>query len=316
MEKILLFYKYIAIEDTHAIMRWQRELCGRLALKGRIILATEGINATLGGTQESVHAYKEAMTAHPFFGDIDFKESPGSADHFPRLAIKIKQEIVKMGINPALLSARDAGKHLTVHEAHARISQKTENTVLLDGRNSYESRIGTFTGAITPPIKNFRDFPDYIQNNKELFDDKDVIMFCTGGIRCERASAYVKAHTTAKNVYQIEGGIHRYTDAYPDGHFRGKNYVFDARISMKITDEILSTCDFCTTPCDEYTNCINAQCNKQVLICPPCLPTVHNTCSSQCTQLVLAGLVTIRVIFRNQSQSLSHDTDSGQHTPR
>ena len=316
MEKILLFYKYVAIEDPHSIMRWQRELCERLAIKGRIILAKEGINATVGGTYQSLVSYQKAMLAHPLFDAIDFKDSPGSAEHFPRLSIKIKQEIVKFNIDPTILSARDAGEHLSVQQAHAMIGQKTENLLLLDGRNAYESRIGTFTGAITPDIQNFRDFPEYIQENKDLFDGKDIIMFCTGGIRCERASAYVKTHTQAKNVYQIYGGIHRYTEAYPDGHFRGKNYVFDARIGMKITDDILGTCDFCTTPCDDYTNCINAECNKQILVCLTCLPQVHNTCSPRCSELVQTGQVNIRILPRTLPQSLSHDTDSEQHSPR
>ncbi len=119
-------------------------------------------------------------------------------------------------------------------------------------------------------------------------------MFCTGGIRCERASAYVKKAGVAKKVYHIKGGIHRYVEEFPNGFFRGKNYVFDARISIKANDDILATCDFCPTPYDTFSNCINAECNKQIIICPDCEPKVHNTCSTTCSELVLAGKVNIR----------------------
>jgi predicted sulfurtransferase len=295
MGKILLFYKYIDIDKPEAIMAWQRELCQALGLKGRIIIAHEGINGTVGGTIEATERYKQAMLNHELFNDVDFKESNGGAEYFPKLQIKVKNEIVCLRLDTQEVSYKNAGKHLTPKEAHKLIESSPEDLVVLDGRNNYESKIGTFENAITPDINNFRDFPEYIDKNLDQFKDKQVLMFCTGGIRCERASAYLKLKGIAKDVYQIKGGIHRYTEEFPDGYFRGKNYVFDARIAMKVTDEILAQCEVCCTIYDEYTNCVNAECNKQIIVCQTCIKTYHNTCSEKCLNLVKASQVNVRI---------------------
>jgi predicted sulfurtransferase len=233
------------------------------------------------------------MRENPLFTDIDFKESPGSDTFFPRLRIVVKEEIVRLGINPTELSSKNGGQHLTPAETHALISNNP-NLVLLDGRNAYESAVGTFKGAIKPQIKNFRDFPDYIDKNLEQFQGKEVLMFCTGGIRCERASAYLKSKDVAQNVYQLEGGIVRYIEQFPEGHFRGKNYVFDARITTAPNNDILGSCYLCATPCDDMTNCLNAQCNLQHISCKICIEHYGNCCSIQCQQLVREQKVRIR----------------------
>lgn len=298
MHTVTLFYQYSLIKEPNALAAAQRKLCTKLGLKGRIIIACEGINGTLGGTRAAITAYQQEMLKHPLFAAIDFKDNPGHPDYFPRLSIKVKEEIVKMGISPEKLSAEDAGVHLSPQEAHALLDSNPEDLIILDGRNNYESRIGTFRKAVTPDIDNFRDFPAYIDNHTEQFKDKRVLMFCTGGIRCERASAYVKSKGVAKEVYQITGGIVRYVEQFPDGHFRGKNYVFDARVAVKVNDDILGSCDSCGIPYDEYTNCVNAFCNKQILSCPDCLKQLKNTCSERCAQLVQSQQVVIRTIDR------------------
>lgn len=296
MGKILLFYKYIDIQYPEQVKKWQFEICQSLGLRGRIILAHEGINGTVGGSPEATQAYVEAMNAHPLFGNIDFKEAPGGSDYFPRLRIVVKKEIVHLGIDPTQLSAKNAGKHLTPAQAHELIKQKPDNLVILDGRNNFEARIGKFEGAITPDINYFREFPAYIDQHAEQFKDKQVLMYCTGGIRCERASAYLKEKGITQEVYQIEGGIDRYVQAYPDGFFRGKNYVFDARVAVKVNDDILTSCDICQTPYDDYTNCLNAECNKQYIACEPCITVLENCCSTQCQRLVEAKNVVVRKI--------------------
>lgn len=296
MGKILLFYKYVDIIYPEQIKKWQFKLCRELNLTGRIILAHEGINATLGGTNEAIDAYKNEVAHHPLFGGIDFKESPGNADHFPRLRIVVKDEIVRLGLDTKTITPKNGGKHLTPEETHALLQNKPKDLVILDGRNYFEARIGTFKDAITPNINHFREFPEYIDQNLEQFKDKEVLMFCTGGIRCERASTYLKIKGVAKEVYQVEGGIHRYIEKFPDGFFRGKNYVFDARVAVKVNDDILSNCDLCNVPYDEYTNCLNAECNKQYLGCPACIEKLNNTCSEICQELVANKKVVIRTI--------------------
>jgi predicted sulfurtransferase len=306
MGKILLFYKYVDINNPNLMADWQRELCQQLHLKGRIFIAQEGINATVGGSEANIGTYLKAMSEHPLFHDIDYKESPGSEDYFPRLQVTVKKEIVRLGLDSELINAKNGGKHLTPEQAHQLIAQKPENLVILDGRNNYESRIGTFQDAITPDIDTFKEFPEYIDNNLEQFKDKQVLMFCTGGIRCERASAYLKSKQVTQEVYQISGGIHRYIEQFPDGYFRGKNYVFDGRIAVKVNDDILANCFVCNKTYDEYTNCINAECNKQIIVCDSCVVDYHNTCSAICLELVKAGKVKIRKIAAKVTLPLDH----------
>ncbi|CDK30956.1 rhodanese-related sulfurtransferase [Candidatus Babela massiliensis] len=302
MGKILLYYKYVSIENPESVVLWQKELCQSLGLTGRIIVAQEGINGTLGGEDKAIENYKSQMINHHQFGhlfnDIDFKESSGSSNHFPRLRIVLKNEIVRLGLDPQEITAEDGGIHLTPEEVHNLIAQKPEDLVLLDTRNDYESRIGTFKDAIIPNTKTFREFPQYIDQNLEQFKDKKVLMFCTGGVRCERASAYLKSKNISKEVYQIKGGIHRYVEKYQDGFFRGKNYVFDGRIAAKVTNDILSQCTHCNKSYDDYTNCINAECNIQIIVCPECISIYHNTCSQKCLDLVNNKKVNVRTIDR------------------
>lgn len=295
-KRILLYYKYVSLSSPEEIKQWQLSLCSSLNLTGRIILASEGINGTVCGSIEETDQYIAAMNNHELFGNIDFKDSivNGEYEYFTKLQVSVKPEIVHLGISPEALSPQDGGNHLTPTQAHELMAKQPEDLVILDGRNYYEARVGTFQNAITPKVDHFRDFPEYIDQNADLFKDKQVLMFCTGGIRCERASAYLKLKDVAKEVYQIEGGIHRYIEQYPDGFFRGKNYVFDARITVPVNDDIIGTCDLCNTSCDEYTNCRNAKCNKHFIACNPCLEKLNNTCSEQCLDLVTKALVPLR----------------------
>ena len=285
MGTIILFYKYVSIQYPVQIQKWQRQMCEQLGLKGRVLIAHEGINATLGGSTESIEQYVHAMQEHPLFADIDFKYSPGGAEDFPRLRIVVRPEIVNSGI-PAHITAREGGTHVTPAQAHELMHNK--EVVLFDARNVYEANVGTFQNAIIPPINNFRDLPAYIDANQEQFKDKKVLMFCTGGIRCERASAYLKSKDVAQEVYQLQGGIARYIEQFPDGYFRGKNYVFDGRLTMKANDDVVGTCHLCSAPSDNCRNCAYAACNMRYIACPDCFTTTR-TCSAACQQKVNAG---------------------------
>ena len=300
---IILFYKYIDLENPKNILRWQKKSCEELGLKGRIIIAEEGINATLGGEQKHLLRYMEIMNNHPLFGNIDFKTSAGDAKCFPRLRIVIKEEITRMGVSPKEIKAVNGGKHLSPQEVHQLLENRPENLIILDGRNSYEARIGKFSDAIVPPINTFREFPAYIDQNKELFKDKKVFMYCTGGIRCERASAYLKSKGVTEEVYQLSGGIHRYAEQFPDGYFRGKNYVFDDRIATTVNEDILSNCDQCQKPCADFTNCINSKCNEQYIACSDCITDFNNCCSTNCQNLVTSKSVPVRTKFRQYTKN-------------
>lgn len=287
MKTIILFYKYVHIQYPHAIMKWQKELCASLNLKGRVLLAHEGINGTLGGDHEAIQKYKAAMDAHELFGQIDFKESQNTGDHFPRMRIVVRPEIVNTGLPAGVAPAWQAGIRLAPAKAHALMESKPDNLVIIDCRNPYESAIGTVPGALRPNVPYFRDFPAYVDNNLDALKDKQVLMYCTGGVRCERASAYVKSKNVAQEVYHIEGGIHRYVEQFPNGFFRGKNYVFDGRTATKVNDDILGSCYICNVACDEYNNCLRAACNRHFICCPECLQKYSYTCSAYCADLIL-----------------------------
>lgn len=294
MGKIILFYKYVQIEYPKQILKWQEKICSELGLKGRIILGHEGINATLGGSESHIERYKQLMNNHPLFGGIDFKESNGDDNYFPRLRIVIKKEIVNLGLDPSTITADQGGIHVTPEQAHKMMAQPEPDLVILDCRNNFETKIGTFINSIRPDTTYFREFPKYVDEHQDMFKNKKVLMACTGGIRCERASAYLKSKGVAQEVYQIQGGIHRYAEQFPDGFFRGKNYVFDARVSVPVTSDILASCDLCARPYDEYANCMNAECNKQFIGCPTCLEQYQHTCGAMCQELVASGKVAKR----------------------
>lgn len=298
MGKVILFYKYVDIQYPKQILKWQMQVCTDLGLKGRIILAEEGINATLGGQTEHVDRYMQLMNEHPYFGGIDFKECEGDADYFPRLRIVVKDEIVHLGVDPKKITPKQGGTHLTPEQVHNLIKNKPDNLVILDTRNTYESKIGKFTDALTPDLKNFRDFPQYIDDNIEQFKDKQVLMYCTGGIRCERATAYLNVKGVAEKVYQIQGGIQRYIEQFPDGYFRGKNYVFDGRVTVRVNADILSNCELCNVACDDYNNCLNANCNRHFIGCDACVTKYQGACSATCTELIINKLVPIRPPFK------------------
>jgi predicted sulfurtransferase len=290
-------------------MKWQHEISQNLGLKGRILISHEGINGTLGGSEENLDQYIQTMLSHELFGGIDFKKSDGGPECFPRLSVKVRDEAVALGIPYNQLTPRNGGQHLTPQETHELLTNKPDDLIILDTRNDYEWAIGKFTDAITPNIENFRDLPKYLDDNLDQFADKQVLMYCTGGIRCERATAYLNEKNVAKKVYQIEGGIVRYTDQYPDGFFRGKNYVFDGRIAVRINEDVLGSCSICTQPCDDYYNCLNAMCNKHFIACTDCVQKYNEACSENCQTLIVTEQVNtrphfVRTITPGQSCSL------------
>lgn len=289
------FYTFIRVA-------WQKDLCSRLGLRGRIFIAFEGINGTLGGSEQAIEEYVQAMRECAPFEKIDFKIAEGGSYNFPRLSIRRRQEIVALGLDPEVIRAQDGGKHLKPEEVHALLLQQPENVVMLDARNEYEWRIGRFRNAITLPIHSFREFPRSIDEKRDLLQGKHVIMYCTGGVRCERASAYLK-HQGIQEVSQIEGGIDRYIEKYPDGFFRGKNYVFDSRVAVRVNDDVIATCSLCEKVCDDYANCLNASCNKLFICCQQCLEHHGGTCSSLCRELLAQGVVAPRPRFKKEHTS-------------
>lgn len=288
MKRILIYYKYVDVANPEAEKIAHQELCKKLNLEGRVLLATEGINGTVCGKLEATQAYVDAMNAHSLFNDMDFKWSDvdASYSYFARMQITVKPTILNTGIDPAVIKGKESGRHLSPEEVHQLLAEQNDDLVIIDTRNDFEWMVGAFKGAVKPKIEHFRDFPKYLDEHLDDYKDKKVLMYCTAGVRCESVSTYLKTKNVAKEVYQIRGGIQRYVEKYPDGYFRGKNYVFDNRITVKVNDDVLGSCYHCNKSCDDFTACLYATCNRHFIACEECLVAYENTCSSMCQAII------------------------------
>ncbi|XP_005807854.2 thiosulfate sulfurtransferase/rhodanese-like domain-containing protein 2 [Xiphophorus maculatus] len=288
--KVLLYYHYCQLDDPHVICAWQKALCEKLHLTGKIRVAAEGINGTVGGTNVATDIYISAMLSHPVFKmeKEDFKTSDGGAECFTDLKVGVFKEIVPMGMDPDAVSYKLAGTHLDPEEFHKEVEallangDSSDDTILLDCRNFYESKIGQFTRCLAPNIRKFSYFPDYIDQNLELFRNKKVLMYCTGGIRCERGSAYLCSKDVCKEVYQLKGGIHKYLERFPEGFYRGKLFVFDERYTISSNNDVISDCRYCGLPWDQYELCSTQFCCQLVLSCPSCRKKGCTACCPSC----------------------------------
>lgn len=265
---VLLYYKYIAVPNAEAEVRAHLELCRSLNLKGRILISAEGINGTCSGTRESVEKYKEYMNAHPVFSDIVFKETEHADHPFKKLFVRLRPELVTLR---APVSIESKAPYITPEELHATLDRK-EDVVLIDMRNEYEAKIGHFRNAHIVPMDNFRELPGLLPSMEHL-KHKQVITYCTGGIRCEKASALLREHGF-DNVRQLEGGIVKYCEQFPDGHFLGSCFVFDDRMSVRYYGKkqptYLTACEYCGTACDRYLDCCEIPCHALFICCEAC----------------------------------------------
>ena len=306
---VLLYYSYVAIDDVPAAVEWHKMLCEHLDLKGRLRITPEGVNVVLDGMDSNVREYCGAVRADGRWGsDIEFKlgglnkEKPAESQRFRSLAVQQKGEVVSLGLPPGAARPQSTARHVSPlewHEALEKAQQSTDGgrVVLLDTRNSYESRIGRFECAgggvetIVPDMRQFTDFPSYVDANIEKLRGKKVMMYCTGGVRCERASALVKERLAKEagegggeggewagpetEVMQLSGGVHAYLrDIGGNGFFAGKNFVFDPRRTEPVYNEtIIGRCHACAEPHDDYDNgpeCRCVHCRCLLLLCDAC----------------------------------------------
>ena len=277
MQKVILYYKFIPVADPKMTMRWQKELCNRLNLKGRIIVSVHGINGTLGGDIEDLREYKREMNRSVVFKNITYKWSDANEDPFPRLSVKVKDELVAFGAADEIKVDENGviggGKHLKPEALHKLLEEKGDEVVFFDGRNAYEAEVGRFKDAIVPDTKTSRDFLPELESDKyNDIKDKPVVTYCTGGIRCEALSALMK-NRGFKEVYQIDGGIVKYGEAYgDDGLWEGSLHIFDDRMSHRFSDKSkdIGSCVHCKGKTSRYINCADMSCNRLVLVCDNC----------------------------------------------
>jgi UPF0176 protein len=285
----LSFYAYAQIQDpiqfrNDLFLAWDP-----LEVLGRIYVATEGINAQLSLPADHFYAFKDSIEAYDFMKGLRLNIAVEHDDHsFLKLTVKVRDKIVADGLMDVTFDVTNIGTHLKAKQFNDLLEDP--NTIVVDIRNHYESEIGHFTKAIKPDVDTFRESLPLIE--KQLAEhklDKKILMYCTGGIRCEKASAYFK-HKGFENVYQLEGGIIEYTRQVKEegleSKFIGKNFVFDQRLGERITDDIVSQCHQCGAPSDIHTNCVNDGCHLLFIQCEACAEMMQGSCSQDCIDVV------------------------------
>jgi len=270
--KILLFYAFTPLADPDAIRLWQRDLCESLGLTGRILLSKDGINGTVGGELSDVKKYLRKTREYPAFTTMDVKWSEGNGSDFPRLSVRVRDEIVSFGAPDELVVDENGvvggGTRLTPEELHELVEKK--EVTFFDGRNAFEAQIGRFTGAVVPDVATTRDFVAELDSGRyDHLKNTPIVTYCTGGIRCEVLSSLMVSRGFGE-VYQLDGGIVRYGEKYGDGGlWNGSLYVFDDRKSIDFSPDavVLGHCFACGAASNRMENCIEPSCREQLVVC-------------------------------------------------
>lgn len=292
VSKVLLYYVFTPLADPDAIRLWQRDLCESLGLRGRILISKHGINGTVGGELGAVKKYLRKTRDYPAFKDLDAKWSEGSgldssqsypqapfgvSLDFPRLVVKVRDEIVSFGAPDELevdsTGVRGGGTKLTPAQLHELVAEKGDDVVFFDGRNSFEAEIGKFAGAVVPDVSNTREFAAVLDSGEyDHLKGKPVVTYCTGGIRCEVLSSLMTSRGFGE-VYQLDGGIVRYGETFGDsGLWEGSLYVFDNRMSIDFTPDavVIGACHLCGASTKRMQNCSDPSCRVQLVVCADC----------------------------------------------
>lgn len=285
------FYQYAKIDNptefrNQLFLNWSK-----LNIVGRTYVAKEGINAQISVPVPNFEQFRDELYLFPFLDGIRLNiavEDGGVKHPFLKLKIKVRDKILADGLNDENFDVTNKGIHLNAAEFNKLTDDP--NTILIDFRNHYESEVGHFKNAITPDVDTFRDSLPVIE---DLYlkgnEDKNIVMYCTGGIRCEKASAWYK-HRGFKNVHQLEGGIIKYANDCKDlgieNKFIGKNFVFDERRGERISEDVIAQCHQCGEPCDVHTNCVNDGCHLLFIQCDKCKEKFENCCSDECQQTI------------------------------
>ncbi|MBM7691176.1 UPF0176 protein [Peribacillus deserti] len=282
--RVLLYYMYVNIEDPAEFAAEHLKFCKELGLMGRILVASEGINGTVSGTIEQTDKYMETMKQDPRFADMIFKIDEAEGHAFKKMKVRHRPELVTLRLEDDVNPLELTGTYLNPAEFREQIQQ--EDTILLDARNDYEFDLGHFRGAVRPDIENFRDLPDWVRENKDMLEGKKIITYCTGGIRCEKFSGWLKKEGF-EDVAQLHGGIVTYgKDPEVQGElWDGQLYVFDERIAVPVNqkEHVVVGKDYYTgEPCERYVNCANPACNKKILCSEENEHKYLRSCSHEC----------------------------------
>ena len=282
--KTISFYRYVDIQNPQQLRDDLFLMWSTLNCFGRVYLAHEGINAQMSVPEQHWDEFVSKLYNLPYFKDVPFKHAvDGNGKSFYKLIVKVRDKIVSDGINDPTFNPANTGQYLNAVEFNAAIQK--EDTIVIDMRNHYESEVGRFDRAFCPDADTFREELPLVIEHLKGQEDKKIVMYCTGGIRCEKASAYFK-HKGFKDVNHLRGGIIQYAKEVKEqgleSKFKGINFVFDERIGERITNDVLSTCHQCGKPCDTHVNCKNDDCHLLFIQCEDCAKTMKGCCTPEC----------------------------------
>lgn len=283
----LSFYRYVHLKDPKAVRDALYAAWSEMGVLGRTYVASEGINAQISLPTDRLEDFRAHVESLGWLPDLRLNVAVEEGKSFFKLVVRVRDKIVADGLVDGTFDVTDCGKHLKAEEFNALTDK--EDTILIDMRNAYESEVGHFEGAICPDVNTFREEIAMVEDMFQDAKEQPIVMYCTGGIRCEKASAYLK-HKGFKNVHQLEGGIIEYTrQAKAQGlrnKFIGKNFVFDERLSERISDDVIAHCHSCGASCDNHVNCANPTCNILMIQCEACQTSMQSTCSDECHAFV------------------------------
>lgn len=284
--RILLYYKFVPVPNPEELTQEHLAFCKELGLRGRVLIAPEGINGTVSGTIEQTNRYITYMNEHPLFKGITFKIDPHDRHAFRKMFVRQKKELVTFCTEKPASPLVKTGKYLSPKEFMEHLQR--DDVIVLDGRNNYEYDVGHFRNAIRPDVKTFREFPEWIRKNMKQYKDRKIITYCTGGIRCEKLTSFMLQEGFS-DVAQLEGGIVTYgRDPEVQGqYFDGKCYVFDERMIVPINqveEVVVGRCVHCQSPSERIINCQFDPCHKQHICCEECEQKHQGYCSETCSQ--------------------------------
>lgn len=282
--RVLLYYRYVSIDDYRTMAQEHLNVCKELGLRGRIIIAPEGINGTVSGTIEQTDRYIAHMHADPRFADMWFKSDPVPDHVFKKMFVRARNEIVTLDWKESIDPNKATGQYLNPVEFHRMLQQ--DDVIVIDGRNDYEFEMGHFHNAIRPDVRSFKEFPEWIEQKLSDKKDRPILTYCTGGIRCEKLSGLMMKQGF-KNVFQLHGGIDAYRkDPLVRGDlFEGQCYVFDDRIGVpvnQVNPTIVTHCKHCGVVTDRFANCAHLDCHTRFYVCADCEKKFRRSCSSAC----------------------------------
>ena len=312
------FYRYVLLTDPQQTRGQLYELWNALNIKGRVYLAKEGINAQMSVPEYNWQTFINQLYALPAFNQVPLKIAvDDDGKSFYKLSVKVREKIVADGLDDNAFDVTNVGKHLSAAEFNA--AMESENAIIVDMRNHYESEIGHFEGAITPDADTFREELPMVADLLKDKKDKKLLLYCTGGIRCEKASAYLR-HQGFEDVNQLYGGIIQYAREVKEqgltSKFKGKNFVFDERLGERISEEIISHCHQCEALADTHVNCANPDCHLLFIQCPSCHEKMKGCCSEACMNIISLPIEEQRKLRKGKTKSDAHAVYKSRLRPK